>query len=409
MRKRSGPPETSILDSGRRSTALFLSPEAPYPLAGGGALRSASLLHYLGRRHKVDAILFRQHGEPDPAGSIPPGLVGDTLTLELPRHSRSPLTRVARTVSRSLRGVPPLSDRFSGFQAPIREFLRGRSYDVALIEHLWCAPYWEQAAPVSRRVVLDLHNVESLLMARRAEVAGVAAGAVFRRFARASLRLERLWLPRYSLVLAVSEPDSDAIRAASPTSRVLVYPNALPWIPLPQCPAGHVIAFSGNLEYDPNADAVRYFHRSIWPLLRRRWPRLIWRLIGKNPEAVRRWVDGDPHVELAGPPADATRALAACQVIVAPLRAGSGTRVKILEAWAAGRPVVSTTVGAEGLPARGGVNILLADRPEDFAAAVSGLLESAEQSQRLGAAGRSSYERGFTWESAWAGLGAAGF
>jgi len=100
------------METGTLPSALFLSPEAPYPLAGGGALRSASLLEYLGRRYKVDAILFREPGAPDPSRQIPPQLVDRVLILDLAHHSRHPLARLARTAARFARGVAPLPDRF---------------------------------------------------------------------------------------------------------------------------------------------------------------------------------------------------------------------------------------------------------------------------------------------------------
>jgi glycosyltransferase involved in cell wall biosynthesis len=105
---------------------------------------------------------------------------------------------------------------------------------------------------------------------------------------------------------------------------------------------------------------------------------------------------------------DAVEALAASQVAVVPLRAASGTRVKILEAWAAARSVVSTTLGAEGLSARDGEHLLLADTPEQFAEAVSSLLASVELRGSLGRAGRRLYEEEFTWQSAWPKLAQAG-
>jgi len=319
------------------------------------------------------------------------------------------LARLARTASRLARGVPPLPDRFSGFESQIRGFLSDRRYEVAVIEHFWCANYYDQVSPNSRHAVLDMHNIESVLMARRAQAAGFPASAVFRRFERASAALERRWLPRFSSILAASERDAELIRASNGVGRVLVYPNALPHIPAPGNAPGHAIAFSGNLEYDPNRDAVLHFHRRIWPALKERWPGLVWRLIGKNPAAVSHLVKSDPRIEVTGPPADPVKALASAQAVIAPLRIGSGTRVKILEAWAAARPIVSTSVGAEGLPARDGVNILLADQPAAFAQAVSGLLESEELRLRIGRAGRESYEREFTWESAWARLDVTGF
>ena len=110
------------------------------------------------------------------------------------------------------------------------------------------------------------------------------------------------------------------------------------------------------MEYHPNLTAVRFFRLEIWPRLRDRWPQLVWRLVGKNPKAVQRFTRGDPRIEVVGPVQDAVCELARSRVAVVPLLSGSGTRLKILEAWAAGLPVVSTTLGAEGLPVRDGEN-----------------------------------------------------
>jgi glycosyltransferase involved in cell wall biosynthesis len=155
------------------------------------------------------------------------------------------------------------------------------------------------------------------------------------------------------------------------------------------------------MEYHPNISAVRFFRTEIWPLLRARWPRLVWRLIGKNPRAVRALVGSDERIQLLGPVDDAVCELSRAGIAVVPLLAGSGTRFKILEAWAAGLPVVSTSIGAEGLPACNEQNILLADSASLFADAVSRLLTCPDFAEKLGSAGRSLLEKEFTWEAAW--------
>jgi glycosyltransferase involved in cell wall biosynthesis len=127
----------------------------------------------------------------------------------------------------------------------------------------------------------------------------------------------------------------------------------------------------------------------------------VWRLIGKNPHAVKDFTCGDPNIQVTGPVEDAVRELASAQVAIVPLLSGSGTRLKIIEAWAAGLPVVSTTLGAEGLPGRDGESLLLADTGPAFAAAVSRLLASPALRQTLGMRGRMSVEQQFTWEAAW--------
>jgi glycosyltransferase involved in cell wall biosynthesis len=386
-----------------QAAALVLAPEAPYPLAGGGALRTASLLHYLARRYAVDLIVFRQPGAPDPKAALPPGLVRHPVVIDLPANSRGFAARVVRNAARVARQVPPLIDRFAGFERQVKEAIGGRAYQVGIVEHFWCAPYLEAIAAACRRTVLDLHNIESVLHDRCARVEG-AAGLAHRVFSEAARAMERTWLPRYGLVLTVSEADAETVAALAPAANVDVYPNAIPWTPAPLHLEEDTVIFSGNLEYHPNVQAVRFFHRAIWPLLRRRWPELTWRLIGKNGDFVRPIVGSDPRIEIRGDIPEAVPELARAKVAVVPLLAGSGTRLKILEAWAAAIPVVSTRLGAEGLPARAGEHLLLADSPAAFAEAVSRLLACRELREGLGKAGRCLLEQQFTWETAWLNL-----
>src|SRR5678815_1911187 len=142
--------------------APFLDPESPNPTHGGGAPHSPSLLQYLARRYEVDVIVFREPGAPDPASLFPVGVARDIHVLELPHHRKNLVSRAARNAGRLLRGVPPLVDRFAGFSADIEALVRGRRYEIAVAEHFWCALYHTQIAPVSRKTVLDLHNIESV-------------------------------------------------------------------------------------------------------------------------------------------------------------------------------------------------------------------------------------------------------
>lgn len=391
-----------------RPSALFLSPETPYPATGGGSLRSAALLEYLACRYALDLVVFREHGAPDPRDAVPAGIARRIDVIDLPYHSRTFFARAARNAVRYVAARPPLNDRFAGFDAPLSSLLTGRQYDLAVIEHFWCAPYCEQVQPHAARIVLDLHNVESVFYGRSARVEPWPASAALRRFERACRSLEREWVPRFSLVLATSPTDARLVREICPQAKTQVYPNTIPFTPQPDVAEEHVLVFSGNFEYQPNISAVRFFRNRIWPLLRDRWPGLVWRLVGKNPQGVSGRVSGDPRIEVAGPVANAIEALAAARVVVVPLLAGSGTRVKILEAWAAGRAVVSTSLGAEGLPVCHGEQALLADSPEAFAEAVSQLLASPGDRLRLGRAGRALYEKCFTREQGWKELARIG-
>src|SRR5579872_773756 len=281
--------------------ALLVSPEPPYPMQGGGAIRTASILEHLARGHDVDVIVFRERGSPDPKGQFPSGLVREIVVLDMPYHRKDLVSRAMRNAGRAVRQVTPLVDRFGGFENEISAVVRNRRYQVTVVEHFWCAPYHEQLAPASEKTILDLHNIESILHER---CSGTETGAqallhgVFRRSAR---QLEQLWLPRYDTLLTASEHDAQLVRGISCHTDIRVYPNAIPLMPRPGMGERHMIAFSGNLAYHPNVAAVRYFQREIWPILSRRWPSLRWRLIGSHPEAVWNITNGDERIEFSGP------------------------------------------------------------------------------------------------------------
>ncbi len=329
-------------------SALFLSPEPPLPGAGGGGLRSASLLAYLQSKYNVDVVDFT-----------------------LRRHSKAVPARVWRNTMRLARGVPPLFDRYSGYDDQLAARLGEAKYALAVVEHFWCASYAPLLRRHADRLVLDLHNVESELARTHAQAARWPASWASERFAEAYRRLEKEWLPQFDAILVASEED----RARVDHSSIILYPNALPEIAQPRVEDETCIVFSGNLEYHPNVEAVRWFRANVWPGVRERCPGIEWRLVGRNPEAVERLVSGDDRIRVVGAVEDAVVELARAKVCVVPLLSASGTRFKILEAWAAGRAVVSTSIGAEGLNASDGEHLLIADDAKAFGDAIERLVE----------------------------------
>ena len=360
---------TPGVSSGRAST-LFLSPEPPVAGSGGGGLRSASLLEYLRSKYSVDVTGF-----------------------SLRRHSKIIPARAWRNLARLARGVPPLFDRYSGYEGQIRKSIGGSKYAWGVVEHFWCASYEPVLRTCCDRIVLDLHNIESELALSYGNAAPWPSSWASVRFADAYRRLEREWLPRFDTLLVASDEDRGRVNHPS----VCVYPNALPEIPLPQEREEDCIVFSGNLEYHPNVEAVRWFRANVWPHVQR----AEWRLVGRNEHAIERMIRGDSRIRTVGPVDDAITELARAKICVVPLLSGSGTRFKILEAWAAARAVVSTSIGAEGLGARHGEHLLIADDPASFASAINQLLADAALRKGLGESGRAWYLKNFTWRVAW--------
>jgi len=343
-------PRKSLKGHNRRlpRRVLFLTPESPFPVLGGGAQRIASLMEYASQRGaSVDLLSFAPC-------TPPPGAVERHWHIALPANGRSLPSRVLRNAGRFVRGVPPLIDRLAGFESQIAAALQGQRYDVIFVEHFWLGPYVDLLRGFADRVVCDLHNVESEFFHSLGRAEPWPGRLAHQRFARLSERLERQYLPRYSSALVTSERDAERVTSLAPGLAVTVYPNTIPWRPLPEAGRERIVVFSGNLEYHPNQQAVAWFARAMWPELLKQEPNLRWRLVGMNPEAVMGSVSGLDRVEMTGAVEDAFAEIARGAVAVVPLLAGSGTRVKILEAWAAGTPVVSTRIGAEGLPGRDG-------------------------------------------------------
>ena len=237
-------------------SALVLAPETPYPLAGGGALRTASLLHYLALSHDVDLMVFRQPGAPDPAASLPASLVR-RVTVHRPAAQR-PRTGRARVPQRHAPGPPGSAARRSLLR--LRQFhrrpsgrppLRYRGSGALLVRPLLARV---GAAVRPHRARSAQYRIRIAQYAAPAAERG-PAGFAHRVFRQASLDLERAWLPRFSLILATSESDAARARAIAPAARVAVYPNAIPATPLPPGAAAtepHAVVFSGNMEYHPN-------------------------------------------------------------------------------------------------------------------------------------------------------------
>jgi glycosyltransferase involved in cell wall biosynthesis len=193
----------------------------------------------------------------------------------------------------------------------------------------------------------------------------------------------------------------DQVRSIAPDTNAIAYPNAIPYREMPARAPENRIVFSGNFEYHPNIDAVAFLVREIWPPIRRAHADVRLHLVGRGDSRIRHLIRHDSRIDTTGEIENAPDEIASAQVVIAPLRAGSGTRIKILEAWAAGRAVVATSIAAEGLEARHGENCIIADSPAEFSASVVRLLASQQERNRIAERGRRTFEHSYTWPAAW--------
>ncbi|MBN2490904.1 MAG: glycosyltransferase [Planctomycetes bacterium] len=379
----------------RPLSILALSPFLPYPPDHGGRIRTFLLLRELARRGHRVALVALVESEAELARAAELAAHGLTVqpVLHLRRFGSLTLADRVRKATNLLRGRSDVLARFASPAAlrVARHAMRG-PWDVVLAELLWTAPL---ALRLDARLrVLDAHNVETVIARRTAEnTTGVLARAAARLEARGLRRDETRLVSRFEAVVVVSDADRERLAERVPGAACTVIGNCvdtdvlLPLAPAPA--AAPVCLFVGSPTYPPNARAVEFFGREIFPEVRRRFSGARFVAVGADPAArLSRLAREVPGIAIPGYLEDIVTAYREATVVVVPIAVGGGTRTKILEAMALGRPVVSTTVGAEGLPITPGEHALVADEPGVFAAAIAVVHEDRERARKLVDAGR---------------------
>lgn len=372
---------------------LWVSAEVPHHTGWGGPIRQAHLLDTLAGRAEVDLLVTGEVADPrvrDACHAI-------TELVPPPLQPETPARRRVRTLVPS----PPEELRLSRARcAALATALpdQPNGHDVVVVQHNELVPLLPAAGQRRTRWVLDLHHLLSVRHAHEAEVSRGRQRAYHRIEARRGRRLERTAVHRADRVLVCSAAD-----AAVLGGRATVVPNGvdLDGIPATPVPAEPRVVFTGHLGYAPNVDGVRWLLDDILPRVRRAVPGVVVDVVGRAPlPEVRAAVDAAPDVALHADVPSVVPHLAAARVAAVPIHVGSGTRLKALDAMAAGRPVVGTTIGMEGLDVVDGEEALLADDPAGFAAALVRVLTDHDLAVRVGAAGRDAAER-----FGWAGVG----
>ncbi|MBM3190669.1 MAG: glycosyltransferase [Chloroflexi bacterium] len=404
MEARDGAPHTA---PSRRRRILFLTPQLPYPPEQGAAIRNLNLVTQVAQRHDVALLSFTQEA-PCTAGPLE-GLCRPLGMVPAPQHKPAQRLRTLLTTASPDMAFRLRSDAFA--QA-LLDLLSVESFDIVQIEGVELAPYGlmirEWLGEDSPALVLDEHNAEYVLQRRAFEAdirkpgrwhAAAYSWAQWRRLA----RFERQVCLDADAVVAVSEADAAALRALAPGIVPLVVPNGVdvnrfhPNLP-DALPLEHpAVVFTGRMDFRPNVDAMEWFHERIWPLIRAQRPDARLYVVGKAPHAALSPLALDPSVTVTGYVADVLPYFGGADVYVVPLRMGGGTRLKVLEAMAAGLPLVSTTIGAEGIAGESGEYLLLADGAQAFADAVLDVLHKPTLRARLGAAARRYVVQNYDW------------
>jgi polysaccharide biosynthesis protein PslH len=391
------------------STILFLSQLLPYPADTGAKVRSYYTLRYLAQKHQVTLLAFSR--EDDPQMAIEHLKVFCTNVYTVPIQ-RSRLRDIRLLTTSFLRGKSFVirRDFFPEMADKVESIMESGSFDAVHADQLWMAQYAFIAKTVKAdvRLILDEHN---------------ACFQIFQRLAKSEKNfhkkflLKREWpaLQRYEAwacsqfdhVVTVTNEDRNILTNMIPASfakkqdekfsTIPICVNTEEIRPVQPAPATKNVFHLGTMFYLPNITGMLWFVREVWPLVLAQMPQAILTIAGKNPPAVIQQLSSS-SIQVTGYLPDPLPHLERASVFIVPLLAGGGMRVKIIEAWRWGLPVVSTLTGAEGIEYRDGENILIADDAEDFANAVVRVLSEPDFAQSLRENGRCWVEQRYDWQ-----------
>ena len=381
---------------------LWVKPGGLWPLNVGGRLRSFHILSELSRQHQVTVLTTHRPGENH-----------DDLTQHLPHcervtsfeHSapKAGTASFAGMLARSWTSALPvdlLKWRVPALRAEVESILNSGNVDVCVADFLYGAVNMPSGTSVP--VVLFSHNVEHILWKRLADNEN-------RPWRRAVLEVEwrkmrsseRSACARSRMVVAVSSQDAACLGENAPGARIRSMPTGVDTHYFrangtPEVPA-HLV-FSGAMDWYPNEDAMLFFMNEILPLVRHEIPEVTVTVAGRNPSARFRAAGDAAGVRITGTVDDVRSFIDAGAVYVVPLRIGGGTRLKIFEALSMGKAVVSTSIGAEGLPLVAEQHYVRADGAADFSHAVVSLLRDPARRRVLGETGRDFVQAHYSWQ-----------
>ncbi len=371
----------------------------------GGRIRSYHLLKELARSHSVTLFTFYA-AQLDDAHAQLNGQFANVVRWPLQLPAPRSLGEAASYARYAFSGFPYSVAKYCRPQVArrFRELLQAESFDIIVCDFVFAGgviPWREHSCPK----VLFTHNVEAVVWRRHFQVTrNPFWKAVCWREYHAMARLERRYLQLADHVLAVSEKDQNCFARLIDPARITVIPTGVDvdyFQPSWNEEKPSSLVFTGSMDWLANEDAIVYFAEGILPLIRSQVPDATLRVVGRRPsQKVKALEARFRGVHITGTVEDIRPHVRQASIFIVPLRVGSGTRLKIFEAMAMGKAVVATSVGAEGLPVTHKKNILLADKPEEFARTVVRLLRDRGTREKLGRAGRELVARNYSWEAA---------
>jgi sugar transferase (PEP-CTERM/EpsH1 system associated) len=379
---------------------LWVKTDFLHPTTRGGQIRSLETLRYLHTRHEVHYVAFD-----DPA--YPEGLArrseycSKAYPVKYEVVDRRSVGFVIQLAAGLFSRLPVSVSRYrsQAMLETVEGILRRDRFDCVVCDFLFAAPN----VPRLAECVLFQHNVEAAIWRRYVENNSGLKKLYFQLQAKRMTEYEGEVCRAVRKVVAVSEADAEAIRRDYGATHVEAAPTGvdLDFFARPDSVERRCdLVFLGSMDWMPNIDGITWFVREVLPLIRDKRPEVTLAIVGRRPSPeVERLGEADARITVTGTVPDVRPWLFGSLVSIVPLRVGGGTRLKIYEAMAARAPVVSTTIGAEGLDVMHGENICLADSAADFAAGCLALLDCEAERARMASAAWNMVSAKYSWEA----------
>ncbi len=384
---------------------LWLKTELLHPVDKGGRIRTYQTLRVLKEHHRVTYLALDDGSAAPDALARATEYCHEVITVPFSQPAKRSTAFFLDLAGNLLSPLPYAVAKYrsAAMREAIVNAVRTRGIDLVVCDFLSPSPNVPDRLGVP--TVLFQHNVEAAIWERHASVAGNAIVRAYMTLQWRRMRAyERHECHRYDHVIAVSDADADTMRDGYDAPRVSAVPTGVdvdffrPSGKESRRPRD--IVFTGSMDWMPNEDGVQWFAEEILPLVRARYADATFTIVGRHPTPRVKALERFHGVTVTGSVADVRPYLERAAVFVVPLRVGGGTRLKIYEAMAMERAVVSTTIGAEGLPLQDGTEVVLADDAAGFADAIADLLTDPSTADRIGLAAAKRVRQDFSWTRA---------
>lgn len=382
---------------------LWLKTELLHPVDKGGKIRTYQMLRELKEEHHITYLTLDDGSASQDARERATEYCHELVTVPHATRAKFSAGFYAELALNLFSPLPYFMKKYESpeMRAGIAKLTEREGFDVIVCDFLM--PSINMPARLNCATVLFQHNVEALIWQRHYEVQKNPVKKLYLYGQWLKTRsFERKACARFDHVIAVSHEDAETMRREYGVERVSDVPTGVDtefFRPRGiESHDAHNLVFTGSMDWLPNEDAIRFFMEEIMPRVRREIPDATLTVVGRNPsQSLMELSRRDSSIIVMGRVEDVRPYMERAAVYIVPIRVGGGTRLKIYEAMAMEKPIVSTIIGAEGLPVKDGAELLLADSPEDFAACVVRVLKDEELARELGTRAAATVRERFGW------------